>query len=223
VQEFRGYPVMVTRLALAGRTFELLGPANYDELLDSPEVARRFQQTEYMPYWAQLWPASLLLAETVAQWPPAGDHPPRVLEIGCGLGLVSLILSHLGYQVLATDQDADALSFLTESARRNRLPVPPTRLLDWHRDDLGLTFDRIVAADVLYETRHLRPVAELIHDGLEPGGFALVVDPHRITADEFDTVARHCRLAVQLSQVETLNPAGDKAVRGRVFCLRKKS
>jgi predicted nicotinamide N-methyase len=223
MQEFRGYPVTLTRLELAGRTFELLGPANYNELLDSPEVARRFEQTEYMPYWAQLWPASLLLAEAVAEWPSAGDAPPRVLEIGCGLGLVSLIVSHLGYRVLATDQDADALAFLAESARRNSLPVPETRLLDWQKDDLNLTFDRIVAADVLYETRHLRPVAELVHDSLETGGYALVVDPNRITADEFDTVARHCGLTVQLRTVETVNPTDGKPIRGRMFHLQRKT
>ena len=223
MQEFRGYPVMVTRLDFAGRTFELLGPANYEELLDSPETARRFNQNEYMPYWAQIWPAGLLLAEAVAEWPPVGEDSPHVLEIGCGLGLVSLIMSHLGCRVLACDQDADALAFVVESARRNGLPVPETRLLDWQKDDLGLTFDRIVASDVLYETRHLRPVAEFVHDHLEPDGFALVVDPNRFTADEFDTVARHCGLAVRVSKVENANPAEDKPIRGRVFHLRRKT
>lgn len=222
MREFRGYPVMVTRLGFAGREFELLGPANYDELLDSPEVARRFEQTEYMPYWAQLWPASLLLAEAVAAWPPAGDDPPRVLEIGCGLGLASLIMSHLGCRVLVSDQDADALAFVAESARRNGVPIPETRVLDWQRDQLGVTFDRIVASDVLYETRHLRPVAEFVHDHLEPDGFALVVDPNRFTADEFDTIARHCGLMVRISSVESVDPADDKPIRGRVFDLRRK-
>jgi predicted nicotinamide N-methyase len=223
VQEFRGYPVIVTRFDLAGRRFKLLGPANYDELLDLPEVARRFRQNEYMPYWAQLWPAGVLLAETVAQWPPAGDNPPSVLEIGCGLGLASLVMSHLGCRVLATDQDADALAFLAESARRNRLPVPETRLLDWQKDGLGMTFDRIVASDVLYETRHLRPVAEFVHDHLEPDGFGLVVDPNRFTADEFETIARHCDLAVRVTQVEVADRAPDKPVRGRVFQLRRRA
>ena len=223
MKEFRGYPVAVTRLAFAGRTFDLLSPANYDELLDSPEVARRFRQTEYMPYWAQLWPAGLLLAEAVAKWPPAGDDPPHVLEIGCGLGLVSLIMSHLGCRVLASDHDTDALAFVVESARQNGLRVPDTRLLDWQKDELGMTFDRIVASDVLYETRHLRPVAEFVHDHLEPDGFALVVDPNRFTADEFDTVACHCDLAVRVSEIEAVDPTDDRSVRGRVFHLRRKT
>ncbi len=221
-QEFRGYPVTVTRVGLAGRAFDVLGPANYEDLLDSPEVARRFKQNEYLPYWAQVWPASLLLAEAVAAWPPAGDDPPQVLEIGCGLGLVSLLMSHLGYRVVAADQDEDALAFVVESARRNRIPVPETRLLDWHKTGLDMTFDRIVAADVLYETRHLRPVAEFVHDHLKPGGFALIADPNRFTAGEFDTVARHCHLTVQVAAVERPGESGDKPIRGRVFHLQQR-
>ena len=222
VHEFRRYPIVVSRYAFAGRTFEILGPANYEELLDSPEVARRFKQNEYMPYWAQVWPASLLLAEAVAAWAPAGDDRPRVLELGCGLGLVSLVMSHLGCRVLATDQDRDALAFVAESARRNGLPIPETRLLDWQKMDLGSSFDRIVASDVLYETRHLRPVAEFVHDHLRPGGFALVVDPNRFTADDFETVARHSGLLIETTAVERPGGSGDEPIRGRVFRLRRK-
>jgi SAM-dependent methyltransferase len=222
-QRLRGYPVTVTRVGLAGRMFDVLGPANYEELVDSPEVARRFKQNEYLPYWAQVWPASLLLAEAVAAWPPAGDDPPQVLEIGCGLGLVSLLMSHLGYRVLAADQDEDALAFVAESARRNGVAVPETRFLDWHKTDLDMTFDRIVAADVLYETRHLRPVAEFVHDHLKPGGFALIADPNRFTADEFDTMARHCDLAVHVAAVERPGESGDKPIQGRIFRLRQAS
>jgi len=223
VREFRGYPVTVTRLAFAGRRFEVLGPANYEELLDSPEVARRFKQNEYMPYWAQAWPACLLLADAVAAWGPVRDDPPHVLEMGCGLGLVSLVLSHLGYRVLAADQDEDALAFVAESARRNGLPVPETRSLDWHKTELDRSFDRIVASDVLYETRHLRPVAEFVYDHLKPEGFALVADPNRFTADDFDTVARHCGLAVRITEAEVADPAGDQPIRGRLFHLQPKS
>jgi SAM-dependent methyltransferase len=222
VEKFRGYPVMIRRYKLAGRTLELFGPANYEELVDSPEVARRFNQSEYMPYWAQPWPASLLLAEAVARWAPADAPPARVLDVGCGLGLVSLLASHLGYQVLAIDQDEDALAFLTESARRNNVPVPETRILDWQKMELGQRFDCIVAADVLYETRHLRPVAELVHDCLTPDGFGLIADPNRFTADEFDVVCRHCGLAVEVTPAQATEPAENRTIEGRIFRLSRK-
>jgi 2-polyprenyl-3-methyl-5-hydroxy-6-metoxy-1,4-benzoquinol methylase len=219
VQEFQGYPVMVHRVSFAGRTFELLGLENCEQLLDVPEVVRRFEQNEYLPYWSQLWPAGLLLAGAVAAWPPAGAEPVQVLEIGCGLGLVSLVLTHLGYRVLATDYEKDALAFVAESARRSGLPVLQTRLLDWRRRDLDASFERIVAADVLYEARNLRPVAELIHQHLSQDGFALIADPNRSVADTFDAIAADHGLAVAISGVEYRGGGRAKAIQGRIFRL----
>lgn len=223
MQEFRGFPVSSSRVPLAGRTFELLAPAGSDDLVDSPAVVERFADDEYLPYWSQLWPAGLLLADAIAAWGPCGDDPPRVLELGCGLGLASLVLSHLGYRVVASDYDEDALAFVAENARRNRVRAPETRYLDWREPVAGLSFDRIVAADVLYETRNLRPVAEFLHDHLETGGFALIADPNRMTAEGFDKIARHCGLSVRITAVARPDPSGGGTVRGRLFELRRKT
>ncbi len=69
ITHFRGYPVLERRIEIAGRAYTLLGPANYDALPDDPRVIARFERDEYMPYWADLWPGTLLLAEHVAGWP----------------------------------------------------------------------------------------------------------------------------------------------------------
>jgi SAM-dependent methyltransferase len=224
LEQFRGYPVRTRRFELAGRTFELLGPANYESLIDDPHVAARFEQDEYMPYWAEFWPASLLLADAVAAWEPvpADAEPPCVLELGSGLGLVSLLATHLGFRVIASDYDEDALAFLVESARRNGLAIPETRYVDWRETYPDLRLDRIVAADVLYETRNLRPVAEFACGHLKPDGFALICDGNRSTADDFDTVARHCGLEVEVSPVERPAPPDGKPIRGRIFRLQRK-
>jgi SAM-dependent methyltransferase len=219
VREFRGFPATLTQLTLAGRNFELLVPADGDQLVDIPDVVERFEDDEYLPYWAQIWPASLLLADAVATWGGGHNGRPGVLEIGCGLGLVSLVLSHLGYRVVASDYDEDALAFVVENARRNGLPIPQTRRLDWRGTYAGVLFERIVAADVLYETRQLRPVAEFVHAHLKPGGLALVADPNRTTADDFGTVARHCGLNVRTTAVERTSATGDRPIRGRLFHL----
>ena len=223
--QFRGYPVSRRRFELAGRTFELLGPANYESLIDDPRVAARFEQDEYMPYWAESWPASLLLADAVASWepPPAQSRPPCVLELGCGLGLVSLVATCLGFRVIASDYDEDALAFLVESARRNGLPAPETRYVDWRETYADLRLDRFVAADVLYETRNLRPIAEFVRGHLKPDGFALICDANRSTADDFDTVARHCELEVEVCPVERPASPDGKPIRGRIFRLRHKA
>jgi len=222
VNDFHGYPTSEQRFMVAGRELTLLCPSNSAELIDQPNVAERFEDDEYLPYWSQLWSSSLLLAEAVAAWGAPPDSTPRVLEIGCGLGLVSLTLSAMGYQVAASDYDEDALAFVRENARRNDLPIPRTLTLDWRRCYQDLRFERIVAADVLYETRALRPVAEFIVNHLVDDGLALVVDPHRMTADDFEVVSRHCDLNVQVSSVECIDTATNKPSHGRIFTLRPK-
>jgi len=220
---FLGYRVARRTVTVANQTFELLGPADYEELLADQRVAAGFEADEYLPYWAEFWPASVLLAEEVAAWGPApGDGPPpSVLDLGCGLGLISLVAARLGYCVTACDWDEHALCFVRENARLNQIPAPATARVDWRRSYPELRANRIVAAEVLYEERSLEPVARFIRDHLEPGGFGLVCDAYRPTADRFQTVARSLGLAVEQRHAERVGPTG-AVVRGRLFELRRR-
>jgi ETFB lysine methyltransferase len=73
-----------------------------------------------------------------------------------------------------------------------------TRVVDW-RDmpaDLG-RFDVVLASDVLYERPYAALVAGAIAATLAPGGFALVADPGRVAAPDFDREAAALGLAVE--------------------------
>jgi 2-polyprenyl-3-methyl-5-hydroxy-6-metoxy-1,4-benzoquinol methylase len=110
----------------------------------------------------------------------------RLLELGCGVGLVSLVAAAAGFEVLATDYYADALEFTAANAARHGLENVDTRLVDWRRlpDDLG-TFDVVVASDVLYEAPQAALVAAALSRTLVPAGTGLVSDPGRRTAEKF--------------------------------------
>ncbi len=220
---FRGYPVKVRNFEIGKREFRLLGPANYECLIDEPAVVKRFEKDEFLPYWAEFWPACVLLAEQVAGWPAvesASGGPggrPRVLEIGCGLGLPSIVALARGYDVLASDYDDDALAFVAESARVNQLPVPTLRFVDWRERYDDLRFDRVIAAEILYERRSLGPIAEFLRYHLRPAGEALLVDANRPTADAFPEIARAAGLRVEVSPLE--GTAGGTTVKGRLMRL----
>jgi SAM-dependent methyltransferase len=224
-ETFRGYPVKVRRFDLAGRTFELLGPDEYERLLDDPRVLARFQHDEFMPYWAEFWPASLLLADEVASWPPVDPSisAPLLLEIGCGLGLVGLVAASRGYRVIASDYDDDALAFVVESARHNNLPTPETRFVDWREFYPDLELDRIVAAEILYEARNLRPVAEFLRNHLKPDGEAIIVDANRSTADNFESIATDCGLTAACRALERPGYNDPKPIRGRAFRVSRRA
>ena len=222
MEHWHGYPIQLEEVTIGGRPYELCMPANCDALLDAPNVAARFAQDEYLPYWAMLWPAALVLADAVAGWEriAAGAAAPLVLELGAGIGLVGLVAAERGYRVIVSDYDDDALEFAVENARRNGVPQPEVRFVDWRKTYTDLAPDRIVAADVLYEKRHLQPIAQFVRQHLRPDGFALVSDAHRSTADAFDRVAQECGLSVTCTSAERAGAAAGVSIRARIFQLR---
>jgi predicted nicotinamide N-methyase len=127
----------------------LLRPVSPDALLDEEAFAR----DEFLPYWAELWPAATALA---AALPDVVGR--RVVELGCGLGLPSLVAAALGAEVTATDWAADAVELLQENAARNGL-VLRAEVRDW-REPWPERFDIALAADVLYERRNVEPLLE---------------------------------------------------------------
>jgi predicted nicotinamide N-methyase len=122
-------------------------PASPDALID--EAA--FEDDEFLPYWAELWPASIALAASLPE--VAGL---RVVELGCGLGVPSLVSAARGAQVTATDWASDAVDLLRENAARNGLQLR-AEVRDW-REPWGERFDVALAADVLYEQRNVEPL-----------------------------------------------------------------
>ncbi len=158
----------------AGCCLELLMPSATDDLLDEAEFAR----DERIPYWAELWPAARALARYLLESPLPSRG--RVLELGCGLALPSLVLLGRGADVVATDYYDEALFFARANARRNGLPPLPTVLLDWRSPpaDLG-RFETVVAADVLYEERNIALLQAALAALLADEGEVLLADPDR--------------------------------------------
>ncbi len=212
--QLSGYPLSRWTLTLKGRQIDVVGPANEEELLDRPDVQRRFEEDEYLPYWGQLWPAAVMLAEHVL-----ADGPGRgrlAVEIGCGLGLPAVAAGLAGWEVLATDYDEDALEFARENARLNHVASVRTKLLDWRSPDLAGRFDRLIASDVLYERRHHRPVADFIVRFLADDGMALVVDPNRKQANDFEDILRHVGLTWETAATHANQPYG-RYVKGTIY------
>jgi predicted nicotinamide N-methyase len=131
----------------------LLRPVSPDALLDEEAFAR----DEFLPYWAELWPAATALAAALPDL--AGL---RVVELGCGLGLPSLVASSRGADVTASDWAADAVELLSENAARNGLAVRAV-VRDW-REPWAERFDVALAADVLYERRNVEPLLERLRE-----------------------------------------------------------
>jgi predicted nicotinamide N-methyase len=171
--------VVETTVDVVGRTLSILHPASAEDLISEHD----FERDERLPYWAELWPSSRALSESLLA---SAGNARSLLELGCGAGLVSTCAALAGFRVTASDYYEDALRFARVNATRNAAPPPVGLLLDWRRLQPELPrFDVVVASDVLYERPYGRLVAEAIGATLADAGTALLTDPGRVGRDEF--------------------------------------
>jgi predicted nicotinamide N-methyase len=170
-------------LPIGRQTFVLRVPANPDAVLDCLEAAHPTAQPHYVdPYWARLWPAAEHLARAVIECPPSAA--PRVLELGCGSGLVGIAALAAGRQVTFSDYVPLAVELALENARANGFVHAQGMILDW-RQPHAAQYDWIVGADLLYDRQNLGPLLTLLDHMLAPTGQAWFGDAGRSPAGEF--------------------------------------
>ena len=171
-------PLLVEdQIELAGRTLSLLRPPSADALIDEDA----FDEDEFLPYWAELWPSGLALARAVGAL--ALDRV-RVLELGAGLGLPSLAAAARGADVLATDWAEDAVELLLRNAERNGIGLR-AEVVRWDRPEpllRGAPWPLVLGADLLYERRNADALLELLP---QLGADVLLADPGRPFARGF--------------------------------------
>ena len=107
---------------VADDTLSILKPRNSDDLISEADYVR----DERLPYWADVWPSSVILAKRLANEAGGGRS---FLELGCGLGIVSITAMRSGFDVLASDYYEDALRFTRANAWRNVRREPAVRLI----------------------------------------------------------------------------------------------
>jgi predicted nicotinamide N-methyase len=191
----RRFRMVNTPVDLERREVNILHPANADDLISEEDFVR----DERLPYWADLWPSAKMLATSMVE---ENGNGKRLLELGCGSGLVSVAAVVAGYDVLASDYYSDALLFTRLNVERNvKGGTVRTREIDWRDLPKGLgRFERVVAADVLYEPAHGELVARAIYKTLAEDGFATVADPGRISRQNFIDCTKELGLEVEMSR-----------------------
>jgi predicted nicotinamide N-methyase len=165
-------------LALPGGELRVLQPSEAAELPDDGPV----EWAPLVPYWSVLWRSGVALGRELSAGPRLDGL--RVVELGCGLGVPSLVAARAGADVLATDGDEAALEMVARNASENGLDVA-TACVRWDAADrlaAGAPFDLVLAADVLYERPSVALLLELLP---RLGGEVLLADPGRPAADEF--------------------------------------
>ncbi|KQV52721.1 methyltransferase [Pelomonas sp. Root1217] len=219
-----GYETKVHALAIDGAAdLQIRSLLDNDQFADPAGAAEALGiSSAQWPLFGQVWPSGLHLAAAMAIRPLTDGE--RILEIGCGLALASLICHRRGAEVTASDVHPLAGAFLLENLRLNELA--PMRYChgDWSEDaviaDGGAPrvqgrFDLIIGSDVLYERDDGGGLAAFIEKHALPQCELLIVDPNRGNRAAFGK--RMAGLGFGFSEVLLSAPAERSDYRGRLM------
>lgn len=129
------------------------------------------------PLFGVIWPSGQMLAHLMRDYNVRGK---RVLEVGCGIALSSLILNQRDADITATDYHPEAKNFLEHNVGLNDGNAIPFVRTGWDdlNDDLG-KFDLIIGSDLLYETEHVMLLSSFINRHARSHCNVIIVDPKR--------------------------------------------
>jgi len=196
------------------------------------EADRMGISTAAWPLFGLLWPSGVQLAVRMALRPVCSSE--RILEIGCGLALASLVGHRRGADVTASDYHPLAESFLEENLHLNDLAPMKYRHGHWSARQLSAEregasalcvvrglYDLIIGSDVLYDRGATAALAGFIACHLSPAGEVWIIDPDRRNRPVFNR-----QMAAQgfLMREERLNgPAsvGAAPYKGRLLVYRR--
>jgi len=216
---FCGLRVAFRKVEIAGHVFDVAALKDAAGLLDDPVYAKRFVDEDFAPYGLELWPASFVLADLLLRTEPWGER--RALELGCGVGLVSIAASRAGWNVLATDHYDLALEFARYNAGRCGVEVGAFDHMDWRTPPDYRPFDLVFASDVLYQREDHAPILGCVERYLSQTGTCWIVDPNRPSADRFpDAVIADGHFSCEASSHEA-QVGESKPMTARMFKLRR--
>ncbi|MDD5717668.1 MAG: methyltransferase domain-containing protein [Sulfuricurvum sp.] len=129
------------------------------------------------PLFGVIWDSSKILAHLMSDFDIAGK---RILEVGCGIGLASLVLNQRSADITATDYHPEAERFMDENVRINNDRHIPFIRAGWEdvNDTLG-EFDLIIGSDLLYERDHAALLADFIDRHTKQTCEVIIIDPGR--------------------------------------------
>ena len=174
------YETNVSELKIGDKDFRFFVPRTIDRFINSKKLMNKF------PLWARIWEASFILADYVARMPLEPEK--SFLEIGGGMGIVSIVAASFGHDITMTEYDKNALNFAKANAELNLSSASQNLKimdLDWHKPEIDRQFDYIIGSEVIYKEESFTSLLKLFMKYLKPGGEVILSETVRKTSMEF--------------------------------------
>ncbi len=161
------------------------------------------------PLFGMVWPSARILAHAMQTQDLVGK---RILEVGCGLALASLVIHRRHGDITASDFHPLTAAFLADNVRRNDLPALKYQTGHWGRPNPELgRFDLIIGSDLLYERDQPETLSAFIHAHAADRVDIIVLDPDRGNRNGF------CRKMQALGYTLDLRRAATKQNTGEAY------
>ncbi|MBY0454045.1 MAG: SAM-dependent methyltransferase [Burkholderiaceae bacterium] len=180
------------------------------------------------PLFGLLWPSGAHMAARLAQHPVTPGE--RILEIGCGLGLASLVGHRRGADITASDCHPLAGDFLHENVRLNHLPPLKYRHGQWgaaagtDADAPGSVqglFDLVMGSDLLYERDESGTLAHFIGLHTSAAAQVWIIDPDRSNRPAFTRHMAAQGFSMREERLQHAASEGAPAYKGRVLIYQR--
>lgn len=215
-------PVDFEKVVVGDTTLHVLQIKNMQQYLDKLMDQTRSGKTIALPLWSKVWPSCLILGYTLTKFPFKDGC--KILEVGAGGAVNSLVLASRGVDVTITDMDPDALLFTKINALKNGLDDKVSiERTDFTKDSLDCCFDYIVGCEVLYDEVVFEPLVNFLSTHLTDADGAevfLALDENRPAMKFFDQANK--QFGMMKSRAEyTDEETGEKNV-VNLFRLKRK-
>lgn len=164
----------------AGKCILLLVPD--EDMLQQDFVTSDTNQP--VPFWARVWPAAKGLCSFLEKRIEMVEGK-KVIEVGAGLGLPSLLSAKFASHVLCTDCCKEAMEIASQSAAINQLYNTKCCCYDWHTDAALPEFDVMLLSDINYDPSSFDRLYEIIKHYWQAGKTIIIATPTRLMGKPF--------------------------------------
>jgi predicted nicotinamide N-methyase len=146
---------------------------------DHPDVI-----DERIPYWLEIWPSAFVLSNHLIDRGLISDGV-QSLELGCGIGLPSMVCKKMGGIPHLTDYTEEAMSFAEANWNINFNEPMLKSKMDWREPNTNIKYPILLASDVAYEKRSFEYLIKSFKSLVTEDGIIVMSEPSRKVAVSF--------------------------------------